>query len=293
VLLAPPTVEPSELRGIAGWRRLLTLELPGVDLEVAIGGTTTQAASGSAGLIDTMVDLEPELPPGLVQAVLRVPWREPVTATIHRAAAGAVTGLVCDIDDTVWVARHHPSLAGGAANTDGAQLDPTSGARDGQAAARRHRRCRPSTGDLPEQRALEPGRTGYPVPGSAPVPSGSVLMTDWGFSPQRWFRDGREHKASALDRLAGDFSTVRWVLVGDDGEHDPDIYATFAVAHPAEVAAIALRQVHARPSGATDPEPSTSEQSSSIRGGVPLLHGVDGDEFLPRLRQCLREQDAS
>jgi hypothetical protein len=43
---------------------------------------------------------------------------------------------------------------------------------------------------------------------------------DWGLTPRRWFRDGGEHKASALMRLAKDMPTVSWVLVGDAGEHD-------------------------------------------------------------------------
>jgi hypothetical protein len=34
-------------------------------------------------------------------------------------------------------------------------------------------------------------------------------MTDWGITPTRWFRDGREHKSSALARLAEDLPDVK------------------------------------------------------------------------------------
>ena len=36
---------------------------------------------------------------------------------------------------------------------------------------------------------------------------------------------------------------MRWLLVGDDGQHDEDIYGSFAQTHPENVAAIAIRQL--------------------------------------------------
>ena len=65
---------------------------------------------------------------------------------------------------------------------------------------------------------------GYPV--------GPLLLTDWGPTNTGWFRSGQEHKRASLDRLAKDFPTIRWLLVGDDGQHDPKIYADFAEARP-------------------------------------------------------------
>ena len=55
-----------------------------------------------------------------------------------------------------------------------------------------------------------------------------------------------------------------WVLIGDDGEHDPEIYRDFARAHPQQVAAIALRSV--APIGTARPRPrrrSTRSLSSA------------------------------
>jgi phosphatidate phosphatase APP1 len=61
---------------------------------------------------------------------------------------------------------------------------------------------------------------------------------------------------------------VRWVLVGDDGEHDPEIYRDFARSHPDRVAAIALRTV--APIGTQPPE--TEERV----GAVPVVRAGDG-----------------
>lgn len=102
-------------------------------------------------------------------------------------------------------------------------------------------------------------------------------MTDWGITPTRWFRDGGEHNSSALARLVEDLPDVRWVLVGDDGEHDPDLYAPFVRSHPDRVVAIVLRQV--------GPRPDVADRSSV--GDIPVLRGPDGDDLLPMLDDVL------
>ena len=62
--------------------------------------------------------------------------------------------------------------------------------------------------------------------------AGPLLLTDWGPTPDRWFRSGQEHKRSTLDRLAAEFPHIKWLLIGDDGQHDQEIYSEFAHAHP-------------------------------------------------------------
>ena len=78
-------------------------------------------------------------------------------------------------------------------------------------------------------------RTGYPA--------GGFLMTDFGPSNTGWFRSGPEHKRRELRRLARMFPHVRWLLVGDDGQRDPEIYAEFAREFPQAVAGIAIRSL--------------------------------------------------
>ena len=63
-------------------------------------------------------------------------------------------------------------------------------------------------------------------------PAGPLLLTDWGPTNTGWFRSGQEHKRAALHRLAREFPQIRWILVGDDGQHDPKIYGDFARDRP-------------------------------------------------------------
>jgi phosphatidate phosphatase APP1 len=92
-------------------------------------------------------------------------------------------------------------------------------------------------------------------------PAGPLLLTDWGPTPDRWFRSGRAHKIDTLKRLAREFPQIRWLLIGDDGQHDQEIYAEFAAAHPENVAAVAIRRL--------------SPTEAILAGALPAPEGVE------------------
>ena len=97
-------------------------------------------------------------------------------------------------------------------------------------------------------------------------PEGAMLLTDWGPTNTGWFRSGQEHKRNALLQLGVDFPGIQWLLVGDDGQHDLDIYSEFAAANPDRVVAIAIREL------------TPAEQILAHGTTEPLT----GDEPLPR-----------
>ena len=68
-------------------------------------------------------------------------------------------------------------------------------------------------------------------------------MTDWGPTNTGWFRSGQEHKHAQLHRLARELPHVKWLLVGDDGQHDPKIYTEFTGRRPDRVRGIAIREL--------------------------------------------------
>ncbi|MFB0836163.1 App1 family protein [Arthrobacter halodurans] len=288
VVLAPASVDPAARRGISGWRRLLTLESPGTDVEIELGGTTTTATSDSAGIIDARLPLDSPLEPGTATALLRTDGRDPVPANVHAISPDPARGVVCDIDDTVWVTGiAHPLRA--AWRT----LRGSSSTRRSVPGMARLLRTAVEGQDHPGVVYLSNGPWNFVGPVTRFLerhgfPAGAVLMTDWGITPHRWFRDGRKHKSSSLARLMEDLPQVTWVLVGDDGEHDPHLYGDLAEAHPDRVAAIALR--HVRP---TAPARTGREEGSGATDGVPILRGVDGDELLPLLRDALNRRPSA
>jgi phosphatidate phosphatase APP1 len=266
LLLAPAGTDPNSRRDIPGWRRLLTLEQPHGEIDVSLGGARVRARADEAGLIDVVIPVE--LPPGPAAALLHVEGRPPVPAPVHVAAPDSTRGVVCDIDDTVWITgiRHPLRAAWRTFAGNGSTRRPVAGMAALLTRLAEERPHAPvvyvSNGPWnlagPITHFLE--RHGFPA--------GALLLTDWGISPRAWFRSGRAHKRGALERLAADLPGVRWVLVGDDGEHDPEIYRDFARAHPDRVAAIALRTV--APIGTQPPE--TEERV----GAVPVVRAGDG-----------------
>jgi phosphatidate phosphatase APP1 len=60
----------------------------------------------------------------------------------------------------------------------------------------------------------------------------------------------RTHKLAAIGQLLADFPARRFLLVGDSGEADPEIYAELARAHPAQIVGIRIRDVSGEDAGA-------------------------------------------
>jgi phosphatidate phosphatase APP1 len=112
-------------------------------------------------------------------------------------------------------------------------------------------------------------------------PAGALLLTDWGPTHDRWFRSGLEHKEQSLRRLAREFPGVKWLLVGDDGQHDEEIYARFARAHPQNVAAVAIRQLSTTESVLAGGRSKAEKHSQT--SGVPWVYGSDGADLLSQL----------
>ncbi|WP_411721620.1 App1 family protein [Mycetocola sp.] len=282
VVLAPASVDPAARRGIPGWRRLLTLECPGTEVQIEFSGVTLTVTSDEAGIIDARLSLDSPLSTGTVKAQLHVNGRKPVPANVHVVNGESVRGVICDIDDTAWVTGiSRPARA--AWRT----LRGTSASRQSVPGMARLLRAAIEGQQNPGVVYLSNGPWNLVGPVSRFLeknrfPSGAVLMTDWGITPTRWFRDGQKHKSSSLARLREELPHVTWVLVGDDGEHDPDLYGDMAKHHPDRVAAIALRQIRRRTSAGKD------DNAGSING-VPILRGSNGDELLPLVRNALRE----
>ena len=125
-------------------------------------------------------------------------------------------------------------------------------------------------------------RHGYPL--------GPMLLTDWGPTNTGWFRSGQQHKRSSLFRLAREFPHLEWLLIGDDGQHDPKLYAEFAAARPHAVRAIAIRQLttgeqvlaHGLPVANEDLDPVPTAHLP-----MPVVRAPDGYGLARALRPIL------
>lgn len=120
-------------------------------------------------------------------------------------------------------------------------------------------------------------------------PRGAFLMTDFGPSNTGWFRSGKEHKRRELRRLVEFFPNVRWFLVGDDGQRDPQIYAEFARDFPDRVAGIAIRSLSPVEMFLTHgtPQAIVPDALHDVPDCVPVWVGQDGYSLLDQVRGAL------
>lgn len=125
-------------------------------------------------------------------------------------------------------------------------------------------------------------------------PAGALLLTDWGPTNSGWFRSGQEHKRIGLRDLAIDFPKISWILIGDDGQHDPSIYGDFAAAHPDHVRVIGLRQLTAGEQILSHGTLQSLEldQTPDDLTGVPEVRASDGFGLEPLLLQALAHETA-
>lgn len=289
-VLAPPGTSAREVaetdlgsadRAVRGWRSFFTAKVPFGTVQVRIGSRTHDARADRGGYVDVV--LPADLEPGWQQVTLSL-GGEPVAAPVLVVRPGPGVALVSDIDDTVMVtALPRPLLAAWNSlvlHENARMVVP--------GMADLYRRWRGAHPEAPTfylstgawnvapaiRRFLE--RHGYP--------RGPLLLTDWGPTNTGWFRSGQDHKRQTLRRLLAELPDLQWVLVGDDGQHDPQIYADVAAEHPDRVRVVAIRQLSPAEQVLSHGTPGPAKDGDARdRPAVPVVHGADGNEIALRL----------
>ncbi|GAA2176388.1 DUF2183 domain-containing protein [Arthrobacter parietis] len=258
--------------GLRGWRNFVSAPVRYAEVTLEIDGTSAVVHADRGGVID--VHVEASLTPGWHTVRIKSGDSVVADAPVRVVEDDVTFGVVSDIDDTVMVtALPRPFLA--AWNTfvlDEHARTPTPGMSVLMERIVRQNPAAPvlylSTGAWNVAPALTRflSRNLYPA--------GPKLLTDWGPTRDRWFRSGQEHKRSSLERLAEEFPSVKWLLVGDDGQHDEAIYAEFARNHPGNVRAIAIRQLS--PSEAVLAGGRSKKSPAGSTPGIPWVYARDG-----------------
>jgi len=287
VLLTPPGTRRRDVEdGRRGFRRFFSAKLAGVPVTIDVAGQRHEACTGRGGYIDEIVPAD--LDPGWTAALLSAEGAPAVTMSLRVVGPDARLGMVSDIDDTVMItALPRPLLAfwNTFIRTEAsrrpvpgiAQLLSELAAEDPEAFT-----VYLSTGPWNVAPALDTflARHGFP--------RGPLLLTDWGPTPEGWFRSGREHKRSQLRRLLAELPQLEWLLVGDDGQHDPELYAEAADIAPGRVRAVAIRQLtpteQVLTHGTPDPLSELPWVPKPPAPSVPEIRAPDGFGLLAALR---------
>lgn len=273
VLLAKPSEHHFAVpTGARGWRNFIGVPVENARVDVRIGEGSFEIKADHSGVVDAVIDVD--LDPGWHRIDLSSAESSVATALVFVVGPETTFGVVSDVDDTVMVtALPRPLLA--AWHTF---------------VVNEHARA--TTPGMPVlYERLSSRHPGAPFVylstgawNVAPTltrflsrnlyPAGALLLTDWGPTADRWFRSGREHKRRSLERLAREFPQVKWLLVGDDGQHDESIYHDFVAQHPHNVAAVCIRRL--TPSEAVLAGSSFRGHASTRDSTVPWLYASDG-----------------
>lgn len=269
-----------------GIRAFFAAPLARQKVKITLGDATLEVVGDRGGYFD--VELEGHgLPAGWQHAEL-VCGRAVTNCPVQIIGDDVRFGIISDIDDTCLITSlPRPMIA--AYNTF--VLDET--ARrvvPGMAAFYRsvlaHHEGAPliylSTGAWNTQPVLTRffARRGFPT--------GAMLMTDWGATETSMFRSGAQHKHDQLRRLARDLPHIKWLLVGDDGQHDPELYDNFADDCPENVDAIAIRQLTVAQQVLSHGHPGSRDDGRS--SPAPKIEGPDGYALFHELNDLRRRE---
>ena len=238
-------------------RRYAALGLPQVQVTVRVEGVEVEVTTQRRGYAAATLTV-PGLPPG---------WHRVHATLVPEAVDGeVVTGrgrvvvpdphapfaVISDIDDTVLRSRVTEGVGAvlrtmvGDANSRDAipgmaslyrGLNRGPGRKQGEAVAALPSFFYVSTGSW----SMYPLLTKF-LQGRG-FPRGPLFLTDWGPTDRYIVRSGVEHKRNAIGRLLRGYPDTRFVLIGDSGQGDAEVYLEFAGSHPQQVAAIIIIDV--------------------------------------------------
>ena len=240
------------------WKRMESDELPGARVRAGFRETAVETVADREGHFSISLDLDVALEPGWHRVDLDLLDPTPRDASAVRAQAEVLVpsptarfGVISDIDDTVvWsdIGRKLRMLA----------LLMRSNART----------RKPFKGVAAFYRALHRGAAGderNPIfyVSSSPwnlytplldflslqdLPRGPLMLRDFGDHLLFGKSDHRAHKRRCIEEVFAAYPGLPFVLIGDSGEKDPEIYSDLVRDHPARVRTIYIRNVTADPS---------------------------------------------
>ncbi|BAU96580.1 hypothetical protein N24_2318 [Corynebacterium suranareeae] len=269
-------------RAQRGWRQFFTIQVPNLPVTVTVGEKTIASVTNHNGYVDLLVE-DHGLKPGWHTVSIQAEGSKPTDARVLIVDDSARIGLISDIDDTIMVTWLPRALLAAwnswVLHTNTRKPVPGMN-RFYEALLKDHPEAPVfylSTG------AWNTFETLQSFINKHKLPDGPMLLTDWGPTPTGLFRSGQEHKKVQLRNLFIEYPDMKWILVGDDGQHDPLIFSEAVEEHPNRIAGVAIRQLspseHVLSHGTTA---SLSTITTNGGQGVPVVHGKDGYELLKR-----------
>lgn len=266
------------------YRRLRAAALPGVDVNIRLGGIHAHSVTSEDGYFEVAAANSTGVAPGWHDVEIELPdLRDPQQGAVSASGQllippdDARIGIISDLDDTV-LKTHVVSRLRMLANV-----------------ALRNARTRiPFAGVASFYRALQRGASGdeqNPLfyVSACPwdlfdllmeffriqnIPLGPMLLQRYNLRTLLSFEERDAHKRAAIASLLDFYPHLSFILIGDSGERDPEIYSRIARRFPHRIRAIYIRDIAAR----RRHESSIRHMARELKAlGIPLVLAQDSE----------------
>ena len=225
------------------WKRLESDEVPGARLRARFLGAQAETRTDSEGYFRLEIPTRGRLGPGMWQEVkvelIEPKGAAPAVGKVLIPSKRARFAVISDIDDTIVASDVGNKL----------RMILT-------AALNNARTRKPFLGVAAFYRALHAGVNPFFYVSKSPwnlyaplieylevqgLPLGPLLLRDFGLRPEK------EHKRKAIEEILATYPKLKFILIGDSGENDPEIYSAVVQRFPERVRAIYIRSVNQDP----------------------------------------------
>ena len=226
------------------YRRFSSDEVPFAQLRVRFGEQVVDVETDEEGYFSAEIHTTQPLAPGWHSAEVILPDDAITVAECLVVDDSAEFGVISDIDDTI-LETHATNLL------KVARLTFLGNARTRL----------PFAGVAAFYNALQRGRNPIFYVSSSPwnlydllvdfmaeqdIPAGPLNLRDIGIDQNKFITTGHgNHKIEKIRAIMDSYPSLPFVLIGDSGQHDPEIYREIAARYPGRVHAIYIRDVAA------------------------------------------------
>lgn len=238
------------------YKRFSSNEIAGASLSIRFNNKELDILTDEDGYFETYLAMDPHLPmeelwhhPLIELKESPVPFAKPlqVRSRVMTPPSTSRFGIISDIDDTI-IPTHAQSLIKSAYTTF---LNNA------------HTRL-PFEGVAAFYKALQTGSTGaefnpifyvssspwnlydllYDFMAVNKIPHGPIMLKDYGFTHNKLFSETHStHKSAAIQKILETYPSLPFILIGDSGQHDPEIYTQVVKDNPGRILAIYIRDV--------------------------------------------------
>ena len=237
------------------YKRLESDELPGVNVNVSFGGQATQTVSDEEGYFHAAISPTRPLDGHMLWHKVtsevggKTPLEGAANGWVQVPRVDSVFGIISDIDDTIIEtgAASLRRLIGNTFLNNAKTRLPFAGVREFYTALQR------GTADEAANPLFYVSNGPWNLfdflddfMALNGIPRGAIFLRDYGFDADKFIKDDR-HKLEAITALLETYAPLPFVLIGDSGEKDPEIYQQVVRTFPGRILAVYIRDVTAAP----------------------------------------------